>query len=157
MRIWDQSLKKRKICLQNLTKEQKQPPVVFLQQANICNIFILCLQIRFISRSDQGIYLMNFPSQIYFNDFNHGYKAALLKKNFLWLLSVFVDVASYCYYEKRRRTDARSLSIVILFQLQSLIILRVRTMFLLRNFHTSRGIFEIAMMNIFNNYIAVAV
>ena len=157
MGIRNQFLKKRKICLQNLTKEQKQPPVVFLQQANICNIFILCLQIRFISRSDQGIYLMNFPSQICFNDIDHGYKAALLKKNSLWLLSVYVDVASYCYYEKRRRTDTRSLSIFILFQLQSLMILRVRTMSLLRNFHTRRGIFEIAMMNIFKNCIAVAV
>ena len=34
---------KWKICLQNLTKEWKQPPVVILQQANFCNIFILCL------------------------------------------------------------------------------------------------------------------
>ena len=58
---------------------------------------------------------------------------ALLKKNSLWLLSIYMDVASYCYYEKGSRTNARSLSIFILFQLQSWIILRVRTMFLLRN------------------------
>ena len=64
-----------------------------------------------------------------------------------------MDVASY-YYQKGGRTYARSLSIFILFQLQSLIILRVRTMFLLRNFHAKRGIFEIAMMNIFNKCIA---
>ena len=38
------------------------------------------------------------------NDINHGYKAALLKKNSLWLLSFYMDVASYCYYEKARRT-----------------------------------------------------
>ena len=44
-------------------------------------------------------------------------------------------VASYCYYENVRRTNARSISIFILFQLQSCIILRVRTKFLLRNFH----------------------
>ena len=79
---------------------------------------------------------------------------ALLKKNSLWLLSIYMDVASYCYYEKGRRTNARSLSIFILFQLQSWIILRVRTMFLLRNYHAKRLIFEIAMMNIFNNCIA---
>ena len=65
-----------------------------------------------------------------------------------------MDVASYCYYEKGCRTNARSLSIFILFQLQSWIILRVRTKFLLRNFHAKRVIFEIAMMNIFNNCIA---
>ena len=33
---------KRKLCLQNVTKEWKQPPVYILQQANFCNIFILC-------------------------------------------------------------------------------------------------------------------
>ena len=32
---------KQKLCLQNLTKEWKQPPVVILQQANFCNIFML--------------------------------------------------------------------------------------------------------------------
>ena len=153
MGVRDQFLEKRKLCLQNLTKEWKQPPVVILQQVNFHNIFILCLLVRIIKR----VQLMSFPSQIFFNDINHGYKAALLKKNSLWLLSVYVDVASYCYYEKRRRTDTRSLSIFILFQLQSLMILRVRTMSLLRNFHTRRGIFEIAMMNIFKNCIAVAV
>ena len=31
-----------------------QPPVVILQQANFCNIFILCLWQRIIRRSDQG-------------------------------------------------------------------------------------------------------
>ena len=45
---------------------------------------------------------MNFPLQIFFKDFNHGYKAALLKKNSSWLLSVYIDVDSYCYYKKRR-------------------------------------------------------
>ena len=54
-----------------------------------------------------------------FNDINHGYKAALLKKNYLWLLSIYMNVASYCYYEKKRRTNAHSLNIFILFQLQS--------------------------------------
>ena len=104
MGVRGQFLKKRKLCLQNLTKEWKQPPVVILQQANFCNTFILCLQIRIIRRSDQGVQLMNFPSQIFFNDI--GYKAALLKKNSQWLLSIYMDVASYCYYEKWRRTNA---------------------------------------------------
>ena len=26
-----------------------------------------------------------------FNDINHGYKAALLKKNYLWLLSIYMN------------------------------------------------------------------
>ena len=39
-----------------------------------------------------------------FNDINHGYKAVLFKKNSLWLLSFYMGVASYCYYEKALRT-----------------------------------------------------
>ena len=35
---------------------------------------------------------MNFPSQIFFNDINHGYRAALLKKDSLWLLPFYVCV-----------------------------------------------------------------
>ena len=33
---------------------------------------------------------MNFPSQIFFNDINHGYRAAILKKNSLWLLPFYM-------------------------------------------------------------------
>ena len=131
MGVWGQFLKKRKLCLQNLTKEWKQPPVVILQQVNFCNIFILCLQIRIIRRSDQGVQPINFPSQIFFS--NTGYNAALLKKNSEWLLSIYMDVAPYCNYKKGCRTNARS--------------------FLLRNFQAKRVIFEIAMMNLSNNYI----
>ena len=47
---------------------------------------------------------MNFPSQIFFNDINHGYKAALLKKKSLWLLPLYMAVATYFYYEKVCRT-----------------------------------------------------
>ena len=34
---------------------------------------------------------MNFRSRIFLNDI--GYKAALLKKNYLWLLSIYMDEA----------------------------------------------------------------
>ena len=37
---------------------------------------------------------MNFPSQIFFNDINHGYRAAILKKNSLWLLPLYMVVAT---------------------------------------------------------------
>ena len=46
---------------------------------------------------------MNFPSQIFFNDFNHGYRAAVLMKNVLWLLLLYMVVANF-YYEKVRST-----------------------------------------------------
>ena len=99
---------------------------------------------------------MNFPSHIFSNDVNHRDKAALMRKNYLWLLPIDMDVASYCYYEKGCRANARSLNISILFQLQRCLILRVRTKFFRRNFHVKRVVFEIAMMNIFgslnNNY-----
>ena len=47
---------------------------------------------------------MNFPSQIFFNDINDGYRAAILKKNSLWLLPSGIVVATYFCYEKVRRT-----------------------------------------------------
>ena len=47
---------------------------------------------------------MNFPSQIFFNDINHGYRAAILKKMFLWLLPFCMIVATYFYDEKMGRT-----------------------------------------------------
>ena len=47
---------------------------------------------------------MNFPSQVFFNDINHDYRAAIFKKNYLWLLPFYMAVATYCYYEKVLRT-----------------------------------------------------
>ena len=47
---------------------------------------------------------MSFPSHIFFNDINHGYIANILKKSSLWLLPSYMAVATYCYYEKMRRT-----------------------------------------------------
>ena len=46
---------------------------------------------------------MNFHLPIFFNDIDHGYKAVL------WLLSIYMDMASYWYYEKGRRTNVCSL------------------------------------------------
>ena len=39
-----------------------------------------------------------------FNDINHGYRAAILKKNYLWLLPLYMVVATYFNYEKVHRT-----------------------------------------------------
>ena len=47
---------------------------------------------------------MHFPSQIFFNDINHGYTAAILKGNSLWLLPFHMAVAAYFCYEKVRGT-----------------------------------------------------
>ena len=45
---------------------------------------------------------MNFPSDIFFDDINHGYRAVTLKKNSLWLLPLFMAVAAYSYYENEQ-------------------------------------------------------
>ena len=47
---------------------------------------------------------MNFPSQIFFNDVNYDCRGNILKKNSLWLLTFYMAVATYFYYEKVRRT-----------------------------------------------------
>ena len=44
-----------------------------------------------------------FPSYTFFNDINRGYRAAISTKNYLWLLSFFMAVAT-SYYLKVRRT-----------------------------------------------------
>ena len=40
----------------------------------------------------------------FFNDINHGCRAAILKKNYLWLVPFHMVVATYFYYGKVRRT-----------------------------------------------------
>ena len=47
---------------------------------------------------------MNFPSQIFFNDINHDYRAAISRKNSLWLLPFYMIEATYFDHEKVRRT-----------------------------------------------------
>ena len=47
---------------------------------------------------------MNFSSQIFFNNINSGYRAVILKKNYLWLLPFDMAVATYCHDEKMCRT-----------------------------------------------------
>ena len=64
----------------------------------------MCFRLRIVRRSDQSVSLMSFPSQIFFNDINHGYRAAILKKRPLWVLPLNKAMATYCYYEKVRRT-----------------------------------------------------
>ena len=50
--------------MQNLTKRRKQSPLVsYSVRTDFLQIFILCLWLRPIRRSDQGVKFMNFPSQ----------------------------------------------------------------------------------------------
>ena len=95
---------KRKLCIQNLTQKRKQRPVVTLQQLIYYNIFILRLWLTNTGRSGQGVQFMNFSSQMFFNHINHGYRAGILKKRFLWLFLSYMVVTTYCYYEKVQRT-----------------------------------------------------
>ena len=47
-----------------------------------------------------------------FNDIKHGYRAAILKKNSLWLLPFYMAVATYLYHEKAQlyRTSLKEMS-----------------------------------------------
>ena len=47
---------------------------------------------------------MNFPSQIFFNNINHGYRAAIFLKKKIVAASILHVVAIYFYYERVRRT-----------------------------------------------------
>ena len=47
---------------------------------------------------------MNFASQIFLNDISHGYRVAIIKKNYLWLLPFHMAVAIYFCYEKVHKT-----------------------------------------------------
>ena len=99
--------------MQILTKERKQPPVVILQKSIFYNIFILCLWLRIIRRFDQGVQFMNFPSQIFLNDINHGYRVARFKKNLSRLLPFYMTVATFCF-EKVRRTMRNAIALYLL-------------------------------------------
>ena len=107
-------MNKRRLCMQNLTKEQKQPPVVILQQVVFHNIFILCLSLRIIRRSNQDVQFMNFPSLLFFKNIHHGYREAILKKNCQWLLPFYIAMATYCCYGKVRRTMRTAIVLYLL-------------------------------------------
>ena len=47
---------------------------------------------------------MNFILQMFFNDIDHGYRTAVMKKNSLLLLPFFMAVVTYFYYEKVCKT-----------------------------------------------------
>ena len=143
--------------MQNLTKEWKQPPVVILNRRIFAIYLFYACKIRIIRRSDKVFSSWIFLRRYFLTtkqSLQSRLQSSFIKGKLLWLLAIYMGVASYCYYEKGRWTNAPSLSIFILFQQQSWIISRVRAKFLLGNFHVKSVIFEIAMMNIFNNCIA---
>ena len=96
-----------------------------------------------------------------FSDINHSYRAALLKKNYSWLLPFHMAVASHCYYEKMHRTLRTAgvsylLKYFYYFSAAQLNNIESENEVLFRNFHAKRVIMEIAMMKISsrlnNNY-----
>ena len=44
--------------------------------------------------------LYEFSFKDIFNDINHSYRTAILKKHYLWLLPFYMAIATYYYYEK---------------------------------------------------------
>ena len=57
---------------------------------------------------------MNFPSQIFFNNINHDYRAALLRKSYLWVCLTHMLMSTYCYYEKVCRTIKTAIVLYLL-------------------------------------------
>ena len=127
--------------MQNLAKQWKEPPVIILQQANFYNTYSVV-----VAKNHQNIrsrFLVHEFSltDIFLNSILYGCDFSLL----LWK-GAQNNAQCNCIHT--------SLNIFILFQLQSWIILKVRTEFLFKNFHAKRVIMEIAMMNILNNCIS---
>ena len=83
---------KTKVLYTEINKRAEAATVI-LEQAILYSIFILCLCQRIIGTSNQDAQFMNCPSQIFFNDINYGYGAAILKKNSLQLLPFYMG----CY------------------------------------------------------------
>ena len=103
MGVRGQFLEKQKLCLQNVTKEWKQPPVV-IRNRRVLQYTYSMLVAKNYQKIRSRCLLHEFSFTDIFNNVNYGNKAALLKKKSLWLLQFYMDVASYCYYETVRRT-----------------------------------------------------
>ena len=87
----------------SLIKERKQPPAVILKQVMFYNIYSV-LVAKNGKKIHQVVQFMNFSSQvIFFNDINHGYRGAILRKTSLWMLPFYMTVATCWYYEKVHR------------------------------------------------------
>ena len=94
-------MEKQKLRMQNLTKKRKQSPVAILWQVIFYIPFILCLWLRIIRSSDQGLQFMNFPSQIFFNDINLDTEQQYWRKiicgcfRFTWMW-LFISIMKRC-------------------------------------------------------------
>ena len=66
---------------------------------------------------------MNFSWQLFFNNFINGYRGAILKENYLWLLLFYMTVAAYCYYEKVCRTMHTTIVLNLLKEVSSVFIM----------------------------------
>ena len=58
--------------------------------------------------------VLDFFFQMFLNDINHGYRAAILKENHLWMLSLYMAVTASCHHEKVRRTMCNAIVSYIL-------------------------------------------
>ena len=99
MRVRGYFLKKRKLCMRNLTKERKQPPATRTYSAVVDFLeyvySVLVTENHLKSRSRCLVHEFSFTE--------HGYRASFLKKSSLWLLPSYMAVATYWYYQKLRR------------------------------------------------------
>ena len=92
-------LHKKNLKLKKFGGTGKQLPVVILWRAIFYNIFILCMWLRITRTSIRVL-----GSWIFFHRYFLKSRAAILNKNSLWLLSFYMAVEAYFYYEKVYRT-----------------------------------------------------
>ena len=89
--------------MQNLTKERAATICYSVTRDSLQYIYYVP-----VTKNHQNILsrclVHEFSFTDIFNDINHGYRAAILKKNSLWLLPLYMVVATYFYYEKVRWT-----------------------------------------------------
>ena len=70
--------------------------------------FLQCIYFMLVTKNHQKFQskclVHEFSLTYFFNANNHGYRAAILNKNYLWLFPFFKAVTTYCHCEKVWRT-----------------------------------------------------
>ena len=111
MGLCSQFLKKPKALFAELNDRVEEAIITYSAR----NEFLQYIYSAFEAKNHQKIRSRCLAHEFSFIDFFYRYLSVSLKKNFWCLFPYYMAVASYCYYEKVRRTNARSLSIFILF------------------------------------------
>ena len=95
-------LKKRKLSMQNITRERSRHQQLFCSR-RFFTIYLFLLLAKNHQKIQSGCLVDEFSFMIFLNDINHGYRAVILKKNYSWMFPFYMAVATYWYYKKVHR------------------------------------------------------